>query len=193
MAATIVDSYSETNQDSGLDLFSGSIVRCGQSFTPSFSGTIDSTKFYLKKTGNPSGDVVSRLYVMSSALGGNDDIPSYTTPVVSSAKINANTLTTSYQLISFPYINGEIPLVKGFNYVVSVEFGNGDASNLVTVGYDASSPSHAGNQVRYTASWSANAGDTCFYVYAEQLSNYSMNGRGLRKLVKVGDGMGRSG
>lgn len=191
MSATIVDSYSEINQDSGLNLFSGSIIRCGQSFTPSFSGTMDSTKFYLKKTGNPVGDVVSRIYVMPTALGGDNDVPMLT-PLVSSGKVNASTLSTSYQLITFNYINGEIPLVKGLNYVVSVEVTDGDASNFITVGYDASTPTHVGNQVTYTSSWSAVAVDTCFYVYAEQLSNYA-SGRGLKKAIRVGEGMGRSG
>lgn len=193
MAATIVDSYSETNQDSGRDLFSGSTVRCGQSFTPSFTGRLELAKFYLKKTGSPTGNINSRIYVMMTNLGGNDDVPLNTSGINSSLSVSASSLTTSYQLINFNYSEDDkFILVKGINFIVSVEYNGGDASNFVTVGYDASSPTHTGNQVIFTSSWSATAVDTCFYLYAEQLSNYGMN-KGFATGIKVGDGMGKSG
>jgi hypothetical protein len=193
MGIAIADSYAETNQSSGVDLFTGSITRCGQSFTPSFSGVIDSAQFYLKKTGSPSGEVVSRLYAMSTALGGDNDIPAINFPVISSSKVPTSSITTSYQLISFDFTaNGQIPIIKGFNYVVSLEYALGDASNLITVGTDNTAPTHTGNQVTFTASWAASTSDVCFYVYVDQLTNYS-GSRGTKKIVRVGDGMGRSG
>lgn len=191
MVATIVDSYSEANQDSGVNLFSGSTVRCGQSFTPSFSGTLDYSQFYLKKIGSPTGTVDSKLYVMLSNLGGNDDVP-LSSVIASSSNVLASGITTSYQLITFNFPD-ELRLIKGINYVISVEYTAGDASNLITVGYDNSAGTHAGNQCTFVGSWAAVAADTCFYVYGEQLSNYSVPRGFNKRVMKVGEGMGRSG
>jgi hypothetical protein len=191
MGIAIADSYAETNQSSGVDLFTGSITRCGQSFTPSFSGTLDSSQFYLKKTGSPTGDIVSKLYAMLTNLGGNDDLP-LNSVIASSVYVPTSGITGSYQLIEFSFPD-ELRLIKGINYVISVEYTAGDVSNLITVGYDNSASTHTGNQCTFVSSWAAVAADTCFYVYAEQLSNYSFT-RGINKRVmKVGDGMGRSG
>ena len=56
MALKIVDSYSESNQNNLANSQDSSSWH-GQSFTGD-GGTLDSVKFYLKKTGSPTGNVV---------------------------------------------------------------------------------------------------------------------------------------
>lgn len=188
--AILFDSYSETNRDSGLSLNSAGVIRCGQSFTPSSSGALDFCQFYLLKTGAPTGNITCALYLMLGNLGGNDDVP-VNFALAYSEPVDAATLTTSYQLISFNFIDGNrYNLIRGLNYVIAVQYSGGNVSNFVSVGYDNSTPTHAGNQCRFTASWTANAADTCFYVYGSE-ANKGFK-RGLGGYVKVGSGMGRS-
>jgi hypothetical protein len=185
----IFDSYSQINQDAGLNLHSATVIRCGQSFTPSFSGNLASAQFYLLKSGAPTGNITVSVYYTSSILGATN-VP-IGNPFAVSSSVNATSLTTSYQWITFNFIGTDrYFLVKGLNYVVVLNYNGGDVSNFITVGYDGSSPTHGGIQSRYTASWSTFAGDTCFIVNGEPLTNYS--NRKIIKGVRVGDGMSKS-
>ena len=71
--AILIDSYSESNQDEWFYLDNGgtmySKIIAGQSFANSISGTLDSCKFYLISLGNPSGNVVAKLYAHTGTYG----------------------------------------------------------------------------------------------------------------------------
>jgi hypothetical protein len=187
----IFDSYSETNQDAGLNLNSGGTTRCGQSFTPSFGGKITNCQFYLKKTGAPVGNIQCFLYLSASQLGNNDDIPLIVPLAYSHFVDIATVVTTSYQLVTFDYTgNDQFNLIKGFTYVIAIQYIGGDVSNFLTVGYDNSAGTHSGNQSTYVSSWVANAADTCFYVIGDPVG--SRISRGIVGDLKVGDGLSKS-
>lgn len=164
--ATIIDSYSETNYDSDQAVNSVTFAR-GQSFTAiSTFTTLDSVKFYFKKTGSPTGNGVAKIYAHSGTYG-TSSVPTGTA-LATSDNFDVSTLTTSMQLINFTFSGVQrINLVPGTNYVVTFEYSGGDASNNVRWGRDASSAIHSGNASATSGSWIAGVAgtDAIFYVY----------------------------
>jgi len=162
-SAALSNAY--TTQDSGVSLYSGSTIRVAQSFAMStIRYTLASVKFYLKKTGSPTGNATAKLYTHSGTFGTTSV---GTTPTLAaSATYDVSALTTSYQLIEFvfPWYQNFI-LQPSTNYVIGIEYSGGDASNNIQVGYDNSSPAHAGNATTYVSSWTAQAYDLVFYTY----------------------------
>lgn len=161
----IVDSYSETNQ-SGSQIFNDNPYKgAGQSFTGD-GGTLNSVKFYLKKTGNPTGNATINIYAHDGTYG-ESSIPTGD-PLATAESYDVSNLTTSYQLITFTFSGDDkITLNDGTYYVVTFEH-IGDESNAVIMGDDASSPTHDGNNCYKWLLWAAaNARDTCFYVYKD--------------------------
>jgi hypothetical protein len=170
--ATIVDSYSESNQsgDEYLGKYSEMGVFAGfsQSFT-SNGGVLNSVKFYLKKSGSPTGNAVANIYTHSGTYG-STSIPTGGVLAISD-NFDVSSLTTSYQLITFTFSGAEkITLTNGTYYVVTVEYTNESSGNYVLVGDDYSSPSHSGNSAGESGaplSWSYNTNDLCFYIYKD--------------------------
>lgn len=164
--AVLIDSYSESNQDGGDNLTSvASVTMLGQTFVGDGS-TLDSCKFYLKKTGSPTGNAVAKLYAHTGSYGDGEPTGA---ALATSGNLDVTTLTTSYVLTTLSFTGGnQVALSGGTPYCIVIEYSSGDGSNYVTVGYDGSSPSHAGNTVfTFTGSFGKNTGrDTCFYVYS---------------------------
>lgn len=155
------DSYAVTNQDSVISL-NDTIKGVGQSFTGD-GGKLDYVQFYLKKTGAPSGFIYAKIYTISGTHG-TDATPNNL--LITSEPINVSDLSTSFALYKFSFNNIPIFLNNGTNYIVTIEYIGGDASNSIDVGIDASTPTHAGNASTYNgASWTAdNTKDAIFYV-----------------------------
>lgn len=173
-------SYSETNRDSDQAIYLGSVVAVGQSFltpaavAPATTGLrMSSCKFYIKKVGSPTGNIQVVLNTHSGTLGTSSIA---TTPILAkSFVVDITTLTTSYQLIEFTFPWWyQYWMLPATNYFLSIEYANGDASNYLHVGYDASTPSHAGNKATKTGTtWTAQStNDCCFYAY---YFNYATN------------------
>ena len=163
VADHVVDSYSESNYDQDYNLYSGSIVGRGQSFTGDGSD-ISKATFYLKKTGSPTGNAVAKLYAHTGTYGTNG------TPtgaaLATSDNFDVSTLSGSMALVDFSF-STPYTLANGTYYVITIEYSGGDGSNYVVVGHDTSSSSHGGNRC-YTSdgsSWTSNTGDVIFYVY----------------------------
>lgn len=165
------DSYSESNQNSTLQMLPGGITAIGQSFTGS-ANKLYQCKFYLKKTGSPTGDATAKLYAHSGTFG-VDGVPTGSA-LATSSTFDVSTLTTSYALVtlSFTEVN-QFKMIDGNNYFIVLEYSTDSGS--VDVGLDTSSPTADGNDAEYSGSWSYNAArDFCFYVYdIENPSIYS--------------------
>jgi len=74
-----IDSYSETYNDDGYVLYSGSTGYyggAGQSFTPDVSYKVTSSKFYLKKSGSPTGTAVVKIWNGTGGVPANQ--PTFT-------------------------------------------------------------------------------------------------------------------
>lgn len=165
--ATLINSYSESNQNSGYNTYAGGWPYRGQGFINADGRILDSCKWYLRKGGSPTGNIVATLYAHTGTYGTNGK-PTGSALATSDA-VDISTLTGSFQLITFNFSGGNrIPLVVATNYVIVMSFTGGDVSNYLDIGVDTTSPTHSGNE-SYSldgSSWSTDTGgDLCFYVY----------------------------
>jgi hypothetical protein len=182
--ATLIDSYSESNQSSFLSVDGGgeNYTKTGQSFTGS-GIYLDSCKFYLRKFGYPTGNATASIYEHTGTYGttgtgtGN--------ALATSETFNVSTLTMTLALVTFSFTGANrILLNADTKYVVVVEYSGGNSSNQVWIGADNTSPTHDGNVVRYyyyeVDNWDAVSGwDVCFYVYGESLGTPAYEDKGL--------------
>lgn len=154
---TLIDSYSETNQNGSVQVYGS---EAGQSFTPDNRYEVYKAKFYLKKTGSPTGNIYAKIYEVKSGQVGK--------LLATSDAVNVSTLTTSFALYDFIFNgNNRIVLENGFEYLVAISYSDGNASNNVVVGIETSGTGHSGKLWQKSGStWSSSNQDACFYIYA---------------------------
>ena len=158
-----VDSYNESNKDTfnGVD---GSRKGIGQSFTPSADGYLSTAKFYIAKSGSPTGSAVAKVYAHTGTYGTSSKPTG--TALATSDNFDPSTLTASYVVTSFTFSGAnQILLSSGVNYVVTLEW-PGSAGATILVGCDNSSSSHAGNSSDSSLAgvWGVLGLDLSFYV-----------------------------
>lgn len=159
-AAALLDSYAETNQDGQTQIYSGSVVGAGQSFTG--DGTkLARGRFYLRKVGSPTGNAVAKIYLSD---GGSPAAPTGSA-LATSNNFDVSTLSTVFNIEDFEF-EDEFTLVNTTSYFIVVEYSGGDSSNRIEFGYDGSSPTHGGNYATLTGTtWTGDATkDGVFYV-----------------------------
>lgn len=164
--AYIVDSYSESNYDFSSRI-AGSTWGVAQSFTGD-GGTLDSVKFYLKKSGSPTGNAVAKIYAHTGTYG-TSSAPTGIA-LATSDNFDVSTLTGSFALSTLIFSGAnKITLTNGTKYCVSIEYSGGTYGvDDVSVGHDESSPTHDGNKSSYDDGWTTFSNkDACFYVYAD--------------------------
>jgi hypothetical protein len=168
----IIDSNSESGQNTATGLSAGNIISLGQSFNVSGNFTLYSCKFYLRKFGSPTGNITASIYAITGSFGSNSK-PTGSALAVSD-NISISGLTTSFQLINFNFSGvNRITLNNATNYVVVVNSNLGDSSNFLQVG-SVTPGTHPGNYCFSTddVSWTGLTGlDLCFYVYGIQIFN----------------------
>lgn len=161
MPATLVDSYSESNQDADELLSSSLDQGIAQSFT-GIGGILSSAKFDMKTLVSPTGNAVAKLYAITGTHG--TDAKPTGAALATSNNFDVATLTSTYQLIEFTF---STPYTMSANakYCIAVEYSA--TTSAVRVGTDTSSPTHAGNGAYLSSGvWNTYAGDVCFYVYS---------------------------
>jgi len=170
--ALLIDSYSESNFDGyySVSWISGD-NGIGQSITGD-GRTLDSIKFYLAKTGSPTGYAYAKIYAHSGTFG-TSSIPTGE-PLAVSDGVDVSTfgLEGSETLFTFNFTGAnKIILANGTKYVNTIEYLDGDWDNYINVCYDNSSPTHAGNlSEKWGDNWyAASTDDLCFYVYGDGL------------------------
>lgn len=157
----------ESNQSSESTLYTGSLIGAAQTI-PGSGRALSKATFYLKKTGAPTGNAVAKIYALSGSHG-TTGIPTGAA-LATSATFNVATLTTSYALVDFLFTGANrVTLASGTNYALTIEYSGGGVSDNIQVGYDGTSPTHAGNYATLTgAVWTADATkDACFYAYTD--------------------------
>lgn len=173
---TLLDGYSEVNQDDALPV-SASIYRgAGQAFTSSTTLPLSSAVFYLWKTGSPTGTASAMVYNMGGTYGTNA-VPSGS-PIATSDVINVASLTSTPTLTSLTFSGtNRVTLNAGSRYVVTFEFTGGNGSNFVVVGAQSWMPAHSGNTCYFVGGgWTGDSGyDTIFYVYGDPIPVATMN------------------
>lgn len=163
----IIDSYSETNQDSdflvGRD--SDAVLVAGQSFTGDGNDTEIATA-YIKKVGSPNVNIVAKIFAHTGVFG-TSSLPTGSV-LATSNTVSTSTLTTSYQLIEFTF-DTPYTTINGTKYCVIFEYNEFSAtgnSDYIAFGADSSSPSHGGNLIYWqpVAYLADNTKDLCFYI-----------------------------
>lgn len=154
--ATQVDAYSDTNGDTAIQVYSGSITRVAQSFVGT-AGNLSRTIFSLEKNASPTGNIVAKLY--SDATGPNAILA--TSNTVDVATLNAG--PANFGQVDFEF-EDEYTLVVATTYWISVEYTGGDATNRLEVEVDNSTPAHSGTCETYSGTWSSQTYDEIFYV-----------------------------
>jgi len=151
----VVDSYSEENQNTYTsievvhpsNIFENSAV--GQSFrTP--AGTqykLCKAKFYLKRYGSPVGNLVARLYNITGTHGSSARPTG--THLAESRLVAMENIPTGFTLIEFTF-SGVQEYLMETNRVYCIECVVKDATvidgaNCINIGFDNTSPTHAGN------------------------------------------------
>jgi hypothetical protein len=176
MTVTLVDSYSQTNQDYAFVISAGSgrYYTAGQAFT-AIAGTLDSATFYVERVGVSSGNTYAVVYAMTGTFG-TTGVPTGS-PLATSDPVDVITIGTAYALVTFVFSGANrIALTNGTHYVVQFQNNNGDATHNVYLGCDNSSSTHPGNSSRHadTGSWGSGGQDVCFYVYADVAGSTSI-------------------
>ena len=168
--STIIDSYSESNSNANVVIREGVQLSIGQSFTANNS-VLSSCKFYLQKTGSPTGNATATIYAHSGTYG-TDSIPTGSA-LATSENIDVSTFPISNQLIEFTFTGeNKITLTNETYYIVTVNYSGGDSSNCIYLGEDTSSPTSSGNYCQYTTElgWvGVGSFAACFYVYGDKI------------------------
>lgn len=177
-------------KESGVFSNSGQI-KAGDGYGHTFMGNgsaLKTVKFYLSKTGTPTGNISAYLTAHTGTYG-STGLP--TGAVLATSNVfDISTLTTTYSLISFTFSGANLYNVLNNNYYcIYITYANGDGSNYVLMGSTGGSSNHPGNSIQYLSSiWYSIPADVVFYCMSEDgnnLMNYS-------PYLKVENGMSRS-
>ncbi len=163
----LIDSYSELNQDNFFLMDSVNGQGFGQSFTSNANGLLDTCKFFLNKSGLPTGNMVSKLYNISGVSGTNA-VPSGSA-IATSDNVDVASLTGLFQLVTFNFSGiNRVNLSKDNSYIIAIEYSGGNNSNYVGVGSDDTNLTASGNAAYlHSPVWTADEfTDIIFYVYA---------------------------
>lgn len=177
--AIIGDNYNEDNSNTTASVRSDGNTNYGQAFKVFENISLSSCKFYLKKTGSPTGNMTAKLYAMTGTFGTNGKPTG--AALATSSTLDVTTLTSSLALITFTFSTGYLLKDDTFYCIALDATGvTGDVNNNVNLGADSTSPSHQGNRLSSSdsgSSWSTSAvQDIPFYILGLPLK-YDFNGR----------------
>lgn len=169
----VVDSYTESgtvDEYYSLPSVDDNDKAVGQSFTNDTKAILTSCKFYILKSGSPTGNCYAKLYAHSGAYG-TESIPTGSALATSDA-VAVSSIGGSGSLITFTFSGAnQYVMQAGTYYVIVVEYTGGTpGTNIIQVGGDVTSSSHDGNWCLYKVStnWNyAASRDLAFYVYGK--------------------------
>ena len=165
--ATIIDSYSEANQDGVYNFWTD--IWGGQSFTGD-RRKLTSVKFYIRRVGSPTGTVKAQLFAHTGTFGTSSNKTG--SALASSSEIDVATLDTDFGLVEFIFEGeNQISLSNGTHYCIQLTGFDmsGDVPNCVSMGRDLEG-THSGN-FYYNAGVVADS-DLCFYVYGAKIGPF---------------------
>jgi hypothetical protein len=175
-----IDSYPESNY-SADDVFVN--VSFGKTRGQTFASNgekITAVKFYLKKSGSPTGNAVVKIYAHTGVFGATGKPTG--SALATSDNFDVSTLGTSYGLVTFTFSGAnQYQTSTGIKYVAVMEYSS--PVNFVYIGSDNTSPSHGGNAVYYddgTSTWTAyTSSDFIFYVIGQKYDTANNIGQSL--------------
>jgi len=160
-STTLVDSYSTGGNSYNTTNYSG----FGQAFT-AIAGSLLSCKFSLRKTLNPTGNAVAKIYNYTGSPGTTAKPTG--AALATSDNVDVAGIGGSQADVTFTFSGAnKITLVAGTVYIITFEFSGVDASNNIIVYLDASGTDDGNSSYYDGASWSyvSSAYDLRFAVY----------------------------
>ena len=165
--ANLIDSYELGSTGAAAFLASNwGTTGVAQSFVvPSGGTTLYSAKFWLHKSGAPSGNLSFKIYNISGSPG-STAAPTGAA-IATSNTLTATTLTTSSVLTELLFTGVNVIYLPAGSYEVAIEYSGGDTSNYVLVSRVGSSASgNAAYQATAGSAYTSNSfDDSSFYVY----------------------------
>ncbi len=146
---TVMDSYAITNNDTTVSLHASGFTGMGQAFTGD-GNDIDEADFELSKTASPTGNATAKVYAITGTFGTNAKPTG--SALATSDTLDVSTLTGTPTTKTFTF-STPFTTTNGTKYCITIEYSGGNPSNYIKAGYDASSPSHAGNYSDLVGSW----------------------------------------
>jgi len=147
--------YYDTGYDTNWRIDNGEGRWLGQLFTPSVAHTITSVKLYMKRVGNPSGNLNVEIQGVS---GGHPDGITLASGTLACSSISTNPTLAWYEIT----LGAGYALSNGVQYAIVIYLDAGDVSNYIYVGEDGSSATYAGGNLEYSSdsgsSWTSNTG-----------------------------------
>lgn len=134
----------------------------GQSVTGD-GGKLANIVFYLSKSNSPTGTAVAKVYAHSGVFG-TSSTPTGTA-LATSKTLDVSTLTGSLSEVTFNFAdqNQNVTLAAATQYVITLEYSSGTATNTVNVARNSSSV-HGGNLSTYASStWTANSAQDAYF------------------------------
>jgi ribosome-associated protein YbcJ (S4-like RNA binding protein) len=160
-AGNSIDSYGILNRDDVMSMYLGNNEELGVSVALT-GQDIQSVKFYLKKTGLPTGGLKAKIYLATGTVG-STAVPTGSA-LAESILLDPADITGSYVLTEFTF---EEPYTSTTaDYCIAIEYNGGDASNSVDVGADSSTPGATANTFATNtkgSGWAADATQDLIY------------------------------
>lgn len=164
---SLIDSYPESNASEIVWVYPGVSNRFSQSFVPAQNYKITSVKFYIYKSGSPTGNIYAYLYD-DSVRGTGVHVPKYL-PKATSDAFNIASLGTSAALKEFVFSGAnQAVMTANTTYHVAIYSNVGSMFVSLRMYDDNTSPSHSGvySTKTETGLWgSYSTKDLIFYVY----------------------------
>lgn len=168
-SALIESSCTDTGSD--FTVGNGTITGQAQSFANGVNiKKITKVRFFLKKTGAPTGNLTVTLHTHSGTFG-SSSVPTGAALATSETFDVTRLFTSGYQEVEIRFLGAQqVSMSASTNYVIAVNYSGGDGSNYVQVRGLASSGTHAGNRSQNTGTWAATAtDDLAFKVYSSPI------------------------
>ena len=137
----IIASYPSSNYNAdatlGSDVDPGGIAGgYGVCFVGNGYKITDSQFFIRVVNGAPTGPIVCKIWTMTGTFGVDGNVGSL---LATSDSIDASAISGGYSMVAFTFSGAEQYVTSnGSNYVVTIEYTDGDNSNSLFVGYDSS-------------------------------------------------------
>lgn len=170
------------NTETGNDFIvgDGTNVAIGQSFSNgAVAQNLTRTSFRLKKVGSPTGNLTVKLYAHSGAFGTSSIATG--AALATSVNLDVATLTASYLEKEIAFTTQYL-MDASTNYVISVEYTDGDGSNYVHIEGDTTG-THAGNRATKTGAWAANAAEDLWFTCFASPLLYEISGELFRGIT----------
>jgi len=179
--------YASSNQDSTLSLRSdaGGTSAAGESFAAGATKILSTARFYLKKSGSPSGSATAKIYAVTGSSG------SYTptgAALATSENFNVASLGGGYAMAKFQFkLTNCISLTSGTDYfvILDVSATTSSSGNTIDVGYDGTPAFATGNAATYVSpTWTAQTYDIIFDCYTDGAIILNLSGGGTTPTIR---------